>query len=282
MSRTTHGPPSAPSRRSRRVRRVPPILLGVAGVHGVALAVAVGVPAAWPWALGAALLSHVAVAALSLTPRTRWLGPNLVRLPPGPAARAEVAITIDDGPDPQVTPAVLDILDAHGAKASFFCIGERVARHPELAREIVRRGHRVENHSARHRHDFSLLGPQAQRREVAAGQALIEAAVGVAPCYFRAPAGFRNPWCWPALEQAGLRLASWTRRGFDTRDGDAARVLRRLTDNLAAGDILLLHDGHCAVTAAGTPVILEVLPELLDHLSRRALRAVALPPDDRC
>ena len=269
--------PESPRQATPAIGRLPPSLVGVGAVNLIALAAAVVAPRSWPWALGAVLLSHAWIGALTLSPRTRRLGPNLVRLGPEHVARGRVAITIDDGPDPRTTPAVLDILDAHAATASFFCIGERVARHPELAREIVRRGHRVENHTARHRHDFALLGPRRYRAELAAGQALIEAATGVAPCYFRAPAGFRNPFCWPALQQAGLVLASWTRRGFDTRDGDAARVLRRLCHGLAAGDILLLHDGHCARTPAGGPVILEVLPQLLALLHRRGLRAVALP-----
>ena len=272
------GPHGAATRAPRRgLAGVPPILLGVGGVHAAALAGVLAAPAAWPWALGAALGSHALVTALSLTPRTRLLGPNLTRLPPAHAARGEVALTIDDGPEPRVTPAVLDLLDAHGAKASFFCIGARVARHPELAREIVRRGHRVENHSARHRHDFALLGPRGYRAELAAGQALIQAATGVAPTYFRAPAGFRNPWCWPALRDADLRLASWTRRGFDTRERDPARVLRRLSRGLAAGDILLLHDGHGAAGSHDGAVVLRVLPDLLALLRERSLRAVALP-----
>ena len=258
----------------------PPLLLGVAAVHVVALGLLLVRPQLWPWALAAVLLAHGVVTLLVLTPRTRWLGPNLVRLPARHAALGEVAITLDDGPDPQVTPAVLDILDAHAAKASFFCIGERVARYPELAREMIRRGHRVENHSARHRHDFALLGPRGYRAELAEGQALIEAATGVAPGWFRAPAGFRNPMCWPAMRRLGLHLASWTRRGFDTRDGDPRRVLTRLGRGLAAGDILLLHDGHGARTARGVPVVLEVLPQLLELLRQRGLRAVALPPPD--
>jgi peptidoglycan/xylan/chitin deacetylase (PgdA/CDA1 family) len=256
---------------------LPPVLLGVGGVHAAALAGVLALPAAWPWALGAALGSHALVTALSLTPRTRLLGPNLLRLPPAHAARGEVGLSFDDGPEPRVTPAVLDLLDAHGAKASFFCIGERVARHAELAREIVRRGHRVENHSARHRHDFALLGPRGYRAELAAGQALIQAATGVAPSYFRAPAGFRNPWCWPALRHSGLQLASWTRRGFDTRERDPGRVLRRLTRGLAPGDILLLHDGHGAKGGNDGAVVLQVLPALLAELRARSLRAVALP-----
>jgi peptidoglycan/xylan/chitin deacetylase (PgdA/CDA1 family) len=80
----------------------------------------------------------------------------------------------------------------------------------------------------------------------------------------------------PVLHALGLRLVSWTRRGFDTREGDPARVAGRLLDGLAAGDILLLHDGHCARTPTGAPVVLEVLPRLLDAVRHRGLRTVTL------
>ncbi len=257
--------------------RLPPALTGVGAVHAAALGTVLAAPSAWPWALGAAALSHGVITALTLRPRTQLLGPNLVRLPPAQSRHGEVAITLDDGPDPEVTPAVLDVLETHGASASFFCIGERVERHPALAREIVRRGHTVENHSQRHRHDFALLGPAAYRAELITSQQRIGAVTGRAPSYFRAPAGFRNPFLWPQLGAAGLQLASWTRRGFDARDGDAQRVLRRLSRGLAAGDILLLHDGHCARTAQGVPVVLQVLPALLELLRARGLHGVALP-----
>jgi peptidoglycan/xylan/chitin deacetylase (PgdA/CDA1 family) len=97
------------------------------------------------------------------------------------------------------------------------------------------------------------------------------------PTFFRAPAGLRNPFLAPVLHREGLTLASWTRRGFDTRERDAARVLQRLTRGLAAGDILLLHDGNAARDAQGRPVILDVLPALLAALRRERLVAVTLP-----
>src|SRR5882757_536940 len=94
----------------------------------------------WRWALGAVLLNHAAICAAGLLPRSKLLGPNLVRLPDAAAKRGEVAITIDDGPDPEVTPQVLAILAAFDARATFFCIGERAAKHPELCRAIVAAG----------------------------------------------------------------------------------------------------------------------------------------------
>jgi peptidoglycan/xylan/chitin deacetylase (PgdA/CDA1 family) len=211
-----------------------------------------------------------------LWPRSRWFGPNLARLPAGATERRELVLTIDDGPDPDVTPAVLDALDAAGAKATFFCIADRVAAHPALAREIVRRGHDIQNHTASHRHHFSLLGPRGYADELGRAQDIIESVTGQQPRYFRAPAGFRNPFIAPVLARLGLTLVSWTRRGFDTREADAGRVLDRLSRGLAAGDILLLHDGHARRTAAGQPVILDVLPPLLERCRAAGLSAVRL------
>ena len=247
-----------------------------AALHVAAGAAALLAPAAWPWALGAVAANHLALTAGGLWPRSRWLGRNWTRLPDEAAARHEVAITIDDGPDPAVTPAVLDLLDAHGVRATFFVIGEAVQRHPALAREIARRGHGVQNHSDRHSHAFSLLGPRAMAREIGAAQARIGDAVGVAPCWFRAPAGLRNPFLAPVLDRLGLELVSWTRRGYDTARGDPARVLARLGRGLGAGDILLLHDGHSARGPGGEPVVLAVLPALLERVARQGLRPVTL------
>lgn len=255
---------------------VPPLLWATAAVHAGAALVLLGAPAQWTWALAALALNHAVLTAVGLWPRSTALGENLVRLPAAAAARREVALTIDDGPEPEVTPAVLDLLEAAGARATFFCIAERALRHPELVREIVRRGHSVQNHSHRHRHHFSLLGPRGFAREIQAAQSALSDLTGEAPRFFRAPAGLRNPFLAPVLHRMGLVLASWTRRGFDTRERDPQRVLQRLTRGLAAGDILLLHDGHCARDAQGRAVILTVLPALLARLRQQGLVPVTL------
>jgi len=238
--------------------------------------VAVAVPDAWPWAIGAVVANHVALTAGGLWPRSRWLGSNWTRLPAAAAARGEIAITIDDGPDPVVTPAVLDLLDRHDAKATFFCIGRHARAERELCREIVRRGHSVENHSDRHSHRFSLLGPRAMAGEIAAAQAALADITGEAPQFFRAPAGLRNPFLAPVLQRLDLQLVSWTRRGFDTVRRDPGPVLARLGRGLAAGDILLAHDGNAARTEAGSAVVLTVLPQLIDRIRAAGLTPVTL------
>jgi peptidoglycan/xylan/chitin deacetylase (PgdA/CDA1 family) len=198
------------------------------------------------------------------------------RAPAAAARRNEVALTFDDGPDPEVTPRVLDALDKAGMKATFFLVGERAARHPALAREIVRRGHAVENHSHRHAKAFACYGIARMRRDVEAAQAAIADAVGVAPLFFRAPFGIRSPLLDPALARCGLHYASWTRRAFDTVASDPARVLERLARVVAAGDIFLLHDGIAVRprrTAAHAPA---VLPALGARLAALGLRSVTL------
>jgi peptidoglycan/xylan/chitin deacetylase (PgdA/CDA1 family) len=121
--------------------------------------------------------------------------------------------------------------------------------------------------------------------EIAQAQECIAQVTGETPRFFRAPAGLRNPFLEPILKRLKLQLVSWTRRGFDTVNADADDVYRRLCRSLVDGDILLLHDGHAArarararagAPDAGTPVILEVLPRLLETLRRRQLQPVSL------
>jgi len=253
-----------------------PALTASAAIHVGAAAAVLLHPRAWPWALGAVAANHAILTAAGLWPKSSLLGPNWIRLPAASGARGEVAITIDDGPDPSVTPRVLARLAERGALATFFCVGERVERYAELAREIVHLGHTIENHSHRHRHNFSLLGPGAMKAEIARAQDGIARITGSSPRFFRAPAGLRNPFLEPVLDDLQLRLASWTRRGFDTVNGNAETVYRRLVRSLRGGDILLMHDGNAARDATGQPVILDVLPRLLDTLSAARLTAVTL------
>jgi len=216
--------------------------------------------------------------AAGLLPRSAALGPNLARSAAAAAAGA-VVLTFDDGPDPAVTPRVLDLLEARDASATFFCIGDRVARYPDLAGEIARRGHRIENHSQTHRNLFFFHFPKTLERELATCQEAIVRACDRAPVYFRAPAGIRSPLLQGVLARAGLRLTSWTRRGFDTVARDPVAVTTRLTRGLAAGDILVLHDGAAHPRAGRDRVVLEALPRVLDAIEAAGLHATALADD---
>lgn len=244
--------------------------------HAVAAIGAWAVPAEWPLALSAVGANHLLLGAAGMLPRSTLLGPNLNRLPLAARQRREVALTIDDGPDPEVTPRVLDLLDAAAARATFFCIGRRARQAPALCREIVARGHRVENHGDSHSWAFATFGPRRIHADLAAAQATLADITGQTPQFFRPTAGLRNPLLDPVLRKLGLRLASWTHRSLDSLQGDPQRVYQRLRRNLAPGAILLMHDGHAARTPRGVAVIVEVLPWLLQTLRDENLRPVTL------
>ncbi|MEM5424864.1 polysaccharide deacetylase family protein [Paraburkholderia ferrariae] len=269
--RATHATPASATARRWRPS---PFISGAVALHAGAAAAVVAQPHAWPWAAGSVVASHLALIAAGLWPRSALLGPNWTRLPEHAGQR--IALTIDDGPDPEVTPRVLDLLDHFEVRATFFCIGDLARRHPHLVEAIVARGHAVENHSQRHRHTFSVSGPIVMKREIEAAQRTLAEIAGTPPRFFRAPAGLRNPFLEPVLCGLGLHLASWTRRGFDTRAKEAGTVTHRLLDGLAARDILLVHDGHAARDASGKPLVLDVLPPLLRAAAERQLQWTTL------
>lgn len=245
--------------------------------HG-AMAVGCAVtPHWWPFWLGGAALNHGVLGAASVMPRGQWLGPNITQLPEQARRRNQVCLTFDDGPDPQLTPQVLEILARYGATASFFCIGTQVEKHADIVRAIASAGHSVENHTATHHHRFAFRASDGLRQEIAGAQQLIAAAGAPTPRFFRAPAGMRNPLLQTVLARQNLRLTSWTRRGFDTVGKHPDKILDRLTRNLAPGDILLLHDRHYAQSPTHREIILAVLPELLHRIRAAGLSSVSLP-----
>ncbi|MEP2774318.1 MAG: polysaccharide deacetylase family protein [Luteolibacter sp.] len=176
-------------------------------------------------------------------------------------------LTLDDGPDPETTPAVLDLLDAHGAKATFFLIGERAAKYPELVREIHRRGHGIGNHSWSHpRAIFWCLGPLRTWREISRCQQVLTEITGEAPQWFRAPVGHYNFFVHPVLKQEGLGLLSWSSRGFDGGGLPLEDVKRRIRETADEGGIVLAHEG--------TPYAVEVVADVLALAQERGWECV--------
>ncbi len=245
-------------------------------IHFLVFIAVLFIPDAWLWLAVIILMNHLILATIGLVPRSTALGKNLIRLPASAAARNEITLTIDDGPDPDVTPRVLEILEQFGVKATFFCIGERAAHYPELCQLIIQRGHEIENHSQHHRHHFSLLSIKGYTRELQAAQSALTRITGIAPKYFRAPAGFRNPFLDPVLHRLNLQLVSWSVRGYDTFIRNPAVVKKKLLAGLHAGAILLLHDGNVAKTREQQPVILEALPGVLSAALASGLHFVTL------
>ncbi len=242
--------------------------------HGAAGGAVIVSPRVWPWALGVCVGSHAAVVAAGLVPRCTWMGPNIRSLSAAAEQRGELALTFDDGPDPQITPRVLDLLDSANAKGTFFVIGQRAEKHPELVREMTVRGHAVENHSHTHPVSFYFRSPAALRREIEPVQSVLQQLCGRAPRFFRAPAGIRSPLLQRELERCELQLVSWTRRGYDTVEWRHEKVLARLLPSVSPGAILVLHDGGFRRHADAA--VLTVLPSLLARMRERSLRSVTL------
>lgn len=190
-------------------------------------------------------------------------------------ARKEVWLTIDDGPDPQDTPRILDLLDAHSARATFFLIGENAAAHPDRVREILRRGHTVGCHT--HTHPvgtFWCAGRQRLEREIDECLATLHAC-GAAVTWFRAPVGIKNLLLAGVLKRRGLRCLGWTIRSLDGIASEPDRVVRRVGTALRPGAILLMHEGprvHPAVRVAA-------LARVLEEIRARGFRCV-LPGTD--
>jgi peptidoglycan-N-acetylglucosamine deacetylase len=245
-------------------------------LHLLVLIITILMPKLWPWTFATLILNHLVVVAIGLWPRSQWLGNNWTQLPTSAAARNEVALTIDDGPDPEVTPKVLQILNHYNVKATFFCIGKIASQYPDLCRAIVSQGHAIENHSQHHHHNFSLQGIKGIRHEIESAQNTLTSITKQNPLFFRAPAGLRNPFLEPVLAKLGLTLASWTVRGFDTKVTDANYVKKKLLSKLHAGAILLMHDGNAAHTKQGVPIILEILPDILTSAKSLNLHFVTL------
>lgn len=193
----------------------------------------------------------------------------------GPAGARGVALTFDDGPDPETTPVVLDALDAAGAKATFFVIGAKAERHPGLVRELVARGHAVGVHGYVHDRLFALRGPWRVRRELERAVAALERITGVRPVLFRAPIGHVSPAMARVVANLGMLVVGWSVKSLDGWSGATPeRVLARVTPRLRDGCIVLMHDA--AERGNFTPASLVALPEILEVAARRQLDLVRI------
>lgn len=248
----------------------------MAGSHLAGVASIAAQPAWWPWAVGAMLGSHALNFAFGFVPGSSALGPVISKLPPSAAGRGEIALTFDDGPDADVTPRVLDMLDADGARATFFCVGARARAHPQLVREIVARGHAVENHAFKHSYAFGFYGVRRLVRDIGEAQKALADITGVAPQFFRAPFGIRTPLTEPALARLGLRCVAWNVRSLDSIDDDAVRVASRIVRRWVPGAIVLLHDGIEGRRRRGAPSVLGALPAVLAAMRERKWRSVTV------
>ena len=212
---------------------------------GRALALGAAAWVGWAW------LPHL------LTPACAWRGPRGAR---------RLALTFDDGPDPVWTPRLLDALGAAGVRGTFFLIGERAERAPDLVRRMVAESHEIGNHSWSHR-SLWLCGPRATESEIRRGHEWIAEATGAPPRHFRPPWGMVNAAMFAALRRVGERCVFWSIQPEGQRPVSAARQVDYVVARAHPGAIVDLHD------AEGTPAapvrLLEALPALLERLRAR-------------
>ena len=200
----------------------------------------------------------------------QWLAPSVWR---GPSGRRAVALTFDDGPS-ESTGRVLDLLQRHGATATFFQIGQNVERLPNVAREVVSAGCEVANHSYSHPR-FDFTSAEFQYNELSRTQQVIRQACGVTPAWFRAPYGVRWFGMAEAQKRCGLTGAMWTLIARDWRL-DATAIEKRALGSVSSGAILCFHDGRALARDPGIAPTLDALEKILPALSAQGWEMVTL------
>jgi peptidoglycan-N-acetylglucosamine deacetylase len=203
-------------------------------------------------------------------PRNQWLVSNRSRV----QGAASVALTFDDGPDPVDTPKLLDLLREKDVRATFFVVGQRADRYPDIVRRAWAEGHLIANHTWSHESLFCFLSPRRLRTEIERGTESVRRSCGFRPRFFRSPVGLRHPLLEPYLKHAGLEYVSWTIRTRDTLTANSSVLAQRILNKAASGDIILLHD-HLP---GGARAMLEALPRVIDELRKRGFEFVLAGP----
>jgi peptidoglycan/xylan/chitin deacetylase (PgdA/CDA1 family) len=221
-------------------------------------------------ALAPIFLSHLLLLYPTLVANCQWFGPVMRSFATG---ELEVWLTIDDGPSPAHTVAMLDLLDRFQARATFFVIGHRAEKYPQLVTEILARGHEIANHTYSHPSgSFWFAGPGRIGLEIDLCAELLHASPDRPARYFRAPAGLKNIFVYPELERRRLALIGWTVRGLDTVRRDPARVASRIVREAKPGAIVVLHEGQrVAKSPEFNPRCLELT---LSGLAEKGYRCV--------
>jgi peptidoglycan/xylan/chitin deacetylase (PgdA/CDA1 family) len=229
-------------------------------------------PQWWPLllALLATLLLVLSLAAMN--PRWQWYGAVVSR---GPQACPQVALTFDDGPHPVHTRHILDLLDAAGARATFFMVGGRARAAPDLAREVADRGHQIGHHSEHHRWS-TMLSSTHSAADLRAGSQSLVSATGRSPRFFRPPIGMVTPELLAAVDAAEMVPVLWSLRSFDGRAVDPQRVVDRVLSSVRGGDIVLLHDASPPHRSSQQPAAVAALPAILAGLAERNLESVTI------
>lgn len=158
------------------------------------------------------------------------------------AIKNQIALTFDDGPIPEFTPQVLKLLKQHQAKATFFCIGKHIEKHPELFKQIIADGHTIGNHTYSHPNNFGFLSTKKVQTELEQTRNLIKKLSGLTSKLYRPAFGVTNPRIRRAVQNLNLTTIGWNKRSLDTTNISEETILKRATKNLKTGDVILLHD----------------------------------------
>jgi peptidoglycan/xylan/chitin deacetylase (PgdA/CDA1 family) len=239
----------------------------IAALALVALALSLGPPGRW-WAMGAVAAAYLALLGLGVAfIRMGFFAKALCRGKPG---GMRVALTFDDGPDPEATPRLLDLLKDQKVPATFFCIGERASARPDIVRRMAQEGHAVGNHTSRHAWWTNFLFGRRLREEIGRAQETLRDILGRAPRYFRSPAGLTNPHLPGALSRLGLTLVGWDVRPFD-RGAEPQAVIERVARQARDGSVIVLHDGGARAEA-----LVRIVAAVVAHLRSAGYTLVSL------
>ena len=177
--------------------------------------------------------------------------------------KKSVALTFDDGPDPKTTPRILEILREKNVKATFFVIGKKAEKHPDLLRRIDEDGHIIANHSYSHHYLIAFFSTARLTKDLDRCNDFILQTIGKEPAFFRPPFGVTNPLYNNALIKTGLQSIGWSLRSMDTRAKSKYDLIEKVISNLKRGDIVLLHD-HLSVTA-------DALEDIIEHINNKKI-----------
>ncbi len=192
-----------------------------------------------------------------------------------PTADAVVALTFDDGPNPEATPRILDALGARNVHATFFILGRHAERWPQLVERVSAEGHTLANHGFHHR-KLHLKSPAYVLEDIQLGTRRIEEATGRRPRWFRAPHGFRSPWVTPIARRFGQRTVGWSLGVWDSDRPGSRAIAERTIAGTKAGSILLLHDGDGYDANGDRSQTADAVPLVVDELQARGFRFIGL------
>jgi len=250
------------------------VAIWVSSLGAIALAlrsVVVGPIPVWLAFLAFAMYLGLALVGV-LVPQLEMFADVLSR---GSGERRVVALTFDDGPSATTTPQVLEQLARASVKATFFVVGEKVDRHPDVVRAIAEAGHELGVHGYRHHRLYAFLTPKAVAEDIRHAQDAVERASGVRPRWFRPPVGFVSPRTAAGARRAGASIVAWTIRSLDgLANADPRSVAARVERRLTPGAIVVLHDA--AEREDHEPASLRALPAILENIARRGFLGVSV------